>query len=148
MRLRLATAHLGATGVNLRVYLLDTASGITTGPLDSPMAFFETKTVNGALCDEYNIAYTTPSAPTIVYYKFVITNGSGVAFYSDDYIDDYDNVNKDGAGAANAHRTSGSVPDYRVRPQFPDARPGWPTRTSIIFSRTASVMATLRTTTA
>jgi glycosidase len=100
--LRLATAHFGATGVNLRVYLLDTASGNTTGPLDSPMAFLETKSVSGTLCDEYSIAYTTPATPAIVYYKFVITNGAGVAFYSDDYVDDYDNLNKDGAGAASA----------------------------------------------
>ncbi|HLY17673.1 MAG TPA: hypothetical protein VKR61_10645 [Bryobacteraceae bacterium] len=41
--LRVQTAHLGATGVNLRVYLFDPASGNTTGPLDSPMAFYQTK---------------------------------------------------------------------------------------------------------
>ena len=33
--LRFRTAHFGATAVNLRVYLLDTGSGNTTGPVDS-----------------------------------------------------------------------------------------------------------------
>ena len=102
VRLRFRTAHLGASEVKLRVYLFDATSGKTTGPIDSPMAFLETKTVGGTLYDEYSIAYTTPSTPSIVYYKFVISNGSGIAFYSDDYIDDYDNLNKDGTGAASA----------------------------------------------
>jgi len=86
--LRLQTAHLGATGVNLRVYLFDTASGNTTGPLDSPMAFYQTQTTNGTLYDEYTIDYATPATPTIVYYKFEILNGSATAWYSDDYIGD------------------------------------------------------------
>ena len=55
MTLRLRTAHLGATAVNLRVYLFDTASGNTAGSTDSPMAFLETQTVNGTLYDEYSI---------------------------------------------------------------------------------------------
>jgi glycosidase len=97
--LRLRTAHLGATAVNLRVYLFDAASGNTTGPVDSPMAFLETQTVNGTLYDEYSISYTTPATPAVVYYKFAIFNGTGAAYYSDDYIDDYDNLNKDGPGA-------------------------------------------------
>ena len=100
--LRLRTAHLGTTEVRLRVYLFDTGAGNTTGPIDSPMTFLETKTVNGTVYDTYTIDYTTPAKPAVVYYKFVISNGSGTAYYSDDYIDDYDNVNKDGAGAAAA----------------------------------------------
>jgi glycosidase len=121
--LRLGTARFGATGVNLRVYLLDTASGITTGPLDSPMAFFETKTVNGTLCDEYSIAYTTPAMPAIVYYKFVISNGAGVAYYSDDYIDDYDNLNKDGTGAATATEPLDAFQITAYAPNF--QTPAW-----------------------
>lgn len=100
--LRLGTAHLGATAVNLRVYLFDTGSGTTTGPTDSPMALLETKSINGALYDEYTASYTTPTTPAIVYYKFAIFNGSGSAYYSDDYIDTYDNLNKDGTGVATA----------------------------------------------
>jgi len=100
--LRLRTAHLGATAVNLRVYLFDAASGTTAGPNDSPMAFLETQSANGTLYDEYTVDYTTPATPAVVYYKFAVINGAGTAYYSDDYIDDYDNVNKDGAGAAAA----------------------------------------------
>jgi glycosidase len=102
LTLRLRTAHLGATGVTLRVYVFDTGSVNTTGPTDAPMAFLETQTINGMLYDQYTIGYTTPGTPAIVYYKFVIRNGSGTAYYSDDYIDDYDNLNKDGVGAASA----------------------------------------------
>jgi Alpha amylase, catalytic domain len=123
VKLRLGTAHFGATGVNLRVYLLDTASGNTTGPLDSPMAFFQTKTVNGTLYDEYSIPYTTPATPAIVYYKFVISNGAGVAYYSDDYIDDYDNLNKDGTGAAAATEPLDAFQITAYAPNF--QTPAW-----------------------
>jgi len=98
--LRLRTAHFGATAVNLRVYLFDTGSGNTSAAIDSPMSFLENQTVNGTVYDEYSIAYTTPVTPAIVYYKFVVFNGAASAYYSDDYIDDYDNLNKDGTGAA------------------------------------------------
>ena len=121
--LRFRTAHLGATSVHLRVYLFDTASGNTTGPLDSPMAFLETQTVNGTPYDEYTIDYTTPGTPTIVYYKFVTTNGSGTAYYSDDYIDDYDNLNKDGAGAASATEPFDSFQITAYDPNF--QTPAW-----------------------
>lgn len=121
--LRLQTAHLGATGVNLRVYLFDTASGNTTGPLDSPMAFYQTQTVNGTPYDYYTIGYTTPTTPAVVYYKFAIFNGSGTAYYSDDYIDDYDNLNKDGTGAAAATEPSDSFQITAYDPNF--QTPAW-----------------------
>lgn len=121
--LRLRTAHLGATGVKLRVYLFDTASGNTTGPFDSPMAFLETQTDNGALYDEYSIAFPTPGTPAVVYYKFLIVNGSGTAFYSDDYIDDYDNLNKDGIGVATATEPLDSFQITVYAPSF--MTPAW-----------------------
>ncbi|MGA2136986.1 MAG: alpha-amylase family glycosyl hydrolase [Bryobacteraceae bacterium] len=121
--LRLQTAHLGATGVNLRVYLLDTASGNTTGPFDSPMAFYQTQTVGSTLYDYYTIDYTTPTTPTIVYYKFEIFNGSGSAWYSDDYIDDYDNLNKDGTGVASATEPFDSFQITAFDPAF--QTPAW-----------------------
>jgi glycosidase len=121
--LALQTAHLGATGVNLRVYLLDTASGNTTGPFDSAMAFYQTQTVNGTLYDYYNISYTTPSTFTIVYYKFEIFNGSSSAWYSDDYIDDYDNLNKDGTGTATATEPFNSFQITAYDPAF--QTPAW-----------------------
>jgi Alpha amylase, catalytic domain len=121
--LRLRTAHFGATGVNLRTYLFDTASGTTAGPTDLPMAFLETQTVNGAVYDEYSINYTTPTKPTIVYYKFVVSNGSGTAYYSDDYIDDYDNLNKDGAGAAS---TTEPLDAFQITAYAPNFQtPAW-----------------------
>lgn len=121
--LRLRTAHLGATGVNLRVYLFDTGSGNTTGPTDFPMAFLENQTVNGNVYDEYTIAYTTPGTPAIVYYKFVIFNDSGTAYYSDDYIDDYDNLNKDGAGTAAASEPFDAFQITAYAPTF--QTPAW-----------------------
>ncbi len=121
--LRLQTAHLGATGVNLRVYLLDTGSGNTTGPFDSAMAFYQTQTVNGTLYDYYTIDYTTPTTPAIVYYKFEIFNGSGSAWYSDNYIDDYDNLNKDGYGTATATEPFNSFQITAYIPSF--ETPAW-----------------------
>ena len=123
LTLALQTAHLGATSVNLRVYLLDTASGNTTGPFDSPMSFWQTQNVNGTLYDYYTIQYTTPSTPTIVYYKFEIFNGSSTAWYSDNYIDDYDNLNKDGYGAATATEPFNSFQITAFDPNF--ATPAW-----------------------
>jgi len=121
--LRLRTAHLGATAANLRVYLFDTASGNTAGAADSPMAFLETKTVNGTLYDEYTINYATPATPAVVYYKFAIFNGAGAAFYSDDYIDDYDNLNKDGPGAAAATEPLNAFQITAYDPKF--QTPAW-----------------------
>ncbi len=121
--LRLRTAHFGATGVNLRVYLFDTASGNTSGPVDSPMAFFQTQTVGGTLYDEYSINYTTPSTPAVVYYKFVVLNGSATGYYSDDYIDDYDNLNKDGTGAPDTTEPLHSFQITAYAPNF--TTPAW-----------------------
>jgi glycosidase len=121
--LRLRVAHLGATAVNLRVYLFDTASGNTNGPADSPMSFLETKTVNGTLYDEYSIGYTTPATPAIVYYKFVISNGPATAYYSDDYLDDYDNLNKDGTGVAAATEPLAAFQITAYAPTF--ETPAW-----------------------
>jgi glycosidase len=121
--LRLRTARLGATAVNLRVYLFDTGSGITAPATDSPMVFLETQTVNGTPYDEYSINYATPSTPAVVYYKFLISNGPGIAYYSDDYVDDYDNLNKDGAGAAAATEPLDSFQITAYVPNF--QTPSW-----------------------
>jgi glycosidase len=121
--LRLRTAHFGATGVTLRVYVFDAASGRTNGPLDSPMTFLENKTINGTVYDEYTIDYAAPATPAIVYYKFAVFNGSSVAYYSDDYIDDYDNLNKDGAGVAAATEPFDSFQITAYAPNF--ETPAW-----------------------
>jgi len=121
--LRLRTAHLGATGVTLRVYVFDTGSGVTTGPVDSPLAFLENQTVNGTLYDEYSINYATPATPSVVYYKFIVSNGSATAFYSDDYVDDYDNLDKDGPGAASASEPLDAFQITAYAPSF--QTPAW-----------------------
>lgn len=127
--LRFRTAHLGASAVNLRVYLFDTGSGNTTGPFDSPMAFLETQTIGNTVYDEYTIDYATPSTPTIVYYKFEAINGSGSAWYSDDYIDDYDNLNKDGTGVASATEPFDSFQITAYDPNF--QTPAWTANANI-----------------
>ena len=129
MTLRLRTAHLGASGVNLRVYLFDTASGNTTGPFDSAMSFYQNITVSGSLYDVYTIDYTTPSTPAVVYYKFEVFNGSGTAWYSDDYIDNYDNLNKDGTGAASATEPFDSFQITAYDPNF--QTPAWTANANI-----------------
>ena len=99
--LRFTTAHADSiAGVTLRTYLFDTGSGVTTGPVDVNMPFDQNITVNGTELDAWIANLTLPSAPTIYYYKFEITRGTTVGWYSDDYVDNYDNVNKDGTGVA------------------------------------------------
>ncbi len=121
--LRLRTAHFGATSVVLRAYLFDTGSGNTTGPNDSAMTFLENRTENGTIYDEWTITYTTPSTPSIVYYKFLVSNGSATAYYSDDYVDDYDNLNKDGTGAASPTEPFDSFQITAFDPNF--QTPSW-----------------------
>lgn len=98
--LRFRTGHFAVDGVTVRAYLFDTGTGKTTGPVDTPMAFDQNITVNGTEYDVWKTTLTMPSAPTIYYYKFKIVKGGTTGFYSDDYIDDYDNVDKDGTGVA------------------------------------------------
>ena len=122
--LRLQTAHLGATGVNLRVYLLDTGFRQYHRPHRFADGFLRRpKPSTARSYDYYTIDYTTPSTPTIVYYKFEIFNGSGTAWYSDDYIDDYDNLNKDGTGAATATEPFDSFQITAYDPNF--QTPAW-----------------------
>jgi glycosidase len=121
--LRLRTAHFGASAVILRTYLFDTGSGTTTGPNDSKMSFLENRNENGTVYDEWTIGYTTPSTPTIVYYKFLVANGSATAYYSDDYVDDYDNLKKGGAGAASATEPFDSFQITAFDPKF--QTPSW-----------------------
>lgn len=99
--LRFRTLHsTGVYGVNLRTYLFDTGSGNTTGPVDTNMPFDQNITINGTEYDVWKVIAMTPSAPSVYYYKFQVTKASTSGFYSDDYIDDYDNLNKDGTGTA------------------------------------------------
>ena len=99
--LRFRTLHSsGIWGVTARAYLFDTGSGITTGPVDTPMPFDQNITISGTEYDVWKVTLTMPSAPTVYYYKFKINRDQTNGWYSDDYVDDYDNVDKDGTGAA------------------------------------------------
>jgi glycosidase len=99
--LRFRTLHSsGIWSVNTRAYLFDTASGTTTGPVDTPMPFDQNITISGTEYDVWKATLTMPSTTTVYYYKFHINRDQTNGWYSDDYLDDNDNVHKDGTGAA------------------------------------------------
>ncbi len=99
--LRFRTLHSsGIWGVTARAYLFDTATGVTTGPVDTSMPFDQNFTVNGTEYDAWKTTLTMPSTTTVYYYKFKINRDQTNGWYSDDYLDDNDNVHKDGTGAA------------------------------------------------
>ncbi|MDQ1524869.1 MAG: hypothetical protein QOE47_2793, partial [Pyrinomonadaceae bacterium] len=96
--LRFRTAHFDVDGVYVRVYTFDPATGATNGPVDHPMSFLENRTEGGTEYDIWTLALDTPSSPSILYYKFRITDQSDEDFYSDSYTDDHDNLNQGGTG--------------------------------------------------
>ena len=99
--LRFRTLHSsGIWGVTARAYLFDTGSGNTTGPIDTGMPFDQNIMVNGTEYDVWKTTLTMPSTPTVYYYKFKINRDTTNGWYSDDYLDDNDNVHKDGIGVA------------------------------------------------
>jgi glycosidase len=99
--LRFRTLHSsGIWGVTTRAYLFDTGSGTTTGPVDTGMPFDQNITINGTEYDVWKTTLTMPSTPTVYYYKFRINRDTTNGWYSDDYLDDNDNVHKDGTGVA------------------------------------------------
>jgi len=99
--LRFRTLHSsGIWGVTARAYLFDTGSGVTTGPVDTNMPFDQNITISGTEYDVWKVTLTMPSTPAVYYYKFRINRDQTNGFYSDDYVDDNDNVHKDGTGAA------------------------------------------------
>jgi glycosidase len=99
--LRFRTLHAsGIWGVKVRAYLFDTGSGTTTGPVDTAMPFEQNITIGGTEYDVWKATLTMPSAATVYYYKFGINRDTTNGWYSDDYLDDNDNVHKDGTGAA------------------------------------------------
>ncbi|MBV9267314.1 MAG: glycoside hydrolase family 13 protein [Acidobacteriaceae bacterium] len=121
--LRFRTAHFGADSVTVRAYLLDTGSGQTTGPVDTAMVFDQNITSGGVMYDAWKTAVTMPSKPTIFYYKFIVKHGESIAFYSDDYVDNYDNLNKGGTGVASATEPFDSFQITVYDPQF--KTPSW-----------------------
>ncbi|HEX8293716.1 MAG TPA: alpha-amylase family glycosyl hydrolase, partial [Pyrinomonadaceae bacterium] len=98
--LRFRTAHFDVDGVSLRVYTYDAATGATTGPVDYPMSFFENRTEGGTEYDVWALALDTPATASVLYYKFRVTDQGDEDFYSDSYLNDHDNLNQGGEGAA------------------------------------------------
>ena len=99
--LRFRTLHSsGIWGVTVRAYLFDTGSGHTTGPVDTPTAFDQNFSINGTEYDAWKVTLAMPSTPTVYYYKFKINRDQTNGWYSDDYVDDNDNLHKDGTGTA------------------------------------------------
>ena len=99
--LRFRTLHSsGIWGVTTRGYLFDTGSGSTTGPVDTAMPFDQNITINGTEYDVWKTTLTMPATPTVYYYKFRIHRDTTNGWYSDDYLDDSDNLHKDGTGVA------------------------------------------------
>ena len=106
-----------------RAYLFDTASGTTTGPVDTSMPFEQNITINGIEYDVWKATLTMPSTTTVYYYKFKINRDQTNGWYSDDYLDDNDNVHKDGTGAA----TDGEpFPSFQITVYDPNFQtPAW-----------------------
>ena len=100
VRLRLRVAQNDIQNVFLRQYLYNPATGATNGPVDSPLTFLETRNEGGTNYDVWEINYATSATPTIVYYKFRITDASANAFYADSHSGDFDNLNQGGDGIA------------------------------------------------
>jgi glycosidase len=121
--LRFRTGHFDVDGVSVRAYLFDTGSGVTAGPVDTPMAFDQNTVENGVTYDQWKATLTMPATPAVYYYKFLILKAGATAFYSDDYLDDNDNLNKGGAGAAD---NSEPFPSFQVTVYDPNFQtPAW-----------------------
>ncbi len=97
--LRFRTLHsTGAYGVALRTYVFDTGSGNSTGPAEINMPFDQNITIGNTEYDVWKVTAAMPTSPSVYYYKFRVNRSATNGFYSDDYLDDYDNLNKDGPG--------------------------------------------------
>ncbi len=102
VNLKFRTALLDVGNVYLKVYKYNPADASTDAAVEYPLTFLENRTENGTTYSVYSINYVTPSAPSVIYYKFRVTDGTATAFYSDSYADDHDNLNQGGDGAASA----------------------------------------------
>ena len=122
--LRFRTLHSsGIWSLTARAYIFDTASGNTTGPVDTGMPFEQNITVNGVEYDVWKTTLTMPSSTSVYYYKFKINRDQTNGWYSDDYLDDNDNVHKDGTGAASDGEP---YPSFQVTVYDPNFQtPAW-----------------------
>lgn len=121
--LRFRSGHFDLDGVYVRAYLFDTATGQTTGPVDTAMSFDQNIVENNVTYDAWKVTLTMPSATTVYYYKFKPYKGNTTGFYSDDYVDDNDNVHKDGTGIASDGEPFASFQITVYDPNF--VTPAW-----------------------
>ena len=100
VELAFRTKPLNADAVDLVVYTFDSASQTTKPVAVHPMAYAEDRVENGVNYAFWTTTLTVPTTPSILYYKFRITAGSDVDWYSDAYADDHDNLGQGGWGQA------------------------------------------------
>lgn len=96
--LRFRTIPLDVTGVDLRVYSYDPATGNTSGPLDYAMTYLQDRVENSINYAIWTYTLDTPNSPAILYYKFEVTDGLDVDYYGDDHGGAHDNLNQGGTG--------------------------------------------------
>ncbi|MBS1795411.1 MAG: carboxypeptidase regulatory-like domain-containing protein [Acidobacteria bacterium] len=102
VNLKFRTALLDVSNVYLKVYKYNPQTNTTDPAVEYPMAFLENRTEGATTYAIYSVNYAAPATPSIIYYKFRIVDGTATAFYSDDYLDDHDNLKQGGTGAASA----------------------------------------------
>ncbi len=96
--LRFRTFPLDVDSVDLRVYVYDPATDTTSSPTDYPMTYLEDRVENSVNYAIWTVTIT-PTQPSIWYYKFKITDRLDVDWFSDNVIDDHDNLGQGGEGA-------------------------------------------------
>ncbi len=119
VNLKFRSYRFDLTAVTLRVYILDPITNITTGPIDSPFSYVS----NDGTYDYWQINYTVPNVPRLVYYKIKATDGTSNAWYSDAYNGDHDNLGQGGEGLV----TSGEpFPSFQLTTYKADfSTPSW-----------------------
>lgn len=95
VNLKFRSYRFDLTSVTLRIYVLDPVTNITTGPTDIPFTWL---TNEGTTYDIWQVNYSTPNLPRLVYYKIKATDGTSNAWYSDAYSSDHDNLGQGGDG--------------------------------------------------
>jgi glycosidase len=97
--LRFRTMRFDVDAVDVRIYTYSPATNSTSGPVDLPLSYLEDRMEGGISYAIWSRSIATPTAPAILYYKFRVTDRLDVDWYSDQTVDDHDNVNKGGNGS-------------------------------------------------
>ncbi len=119
VNLKFRSYRFDLTAVTLRVYTLDPITNITTGPIDSPLNYES----NDGTYDYWQVNYTVPNVPRLVYYKIRATDGSSNAWYSDSYSSDHDNLGQGGDGIVTSNEPFSSFQLTTYKADF--STPSW-----------------------